>query len=198
MSAPGGLLAARRSPGGLLATCRHRADSSRRGGLRVKSAGGASRRTRCRCPSNTTRSQTHHRRYDGTGEKVAVDGTICFHQRWGSKPCYDGAPCKSAGCCVPVKAAVHWVRENALSAESSPKLTWTAMGLRADSARIYCRILWPCLVGALAVQSRGGIERIISFTMDFKPSVSVLFGHYSLPRRRILTKLGRAKFEKTT
>ena len=35
-------------------------------------------------------------------------------------------------------------------------------------------------------------------TMDFKPSVSVLFGHYSLPRRRILTKLGRTKFEKTT
>ena len=25
------------------------------------------------------------------------------------------------------------------------------------------------------------------FTMDFKPSLSVLFGHYSLPRRRILT-----------
>ena len=37
-----------------------------------------------------------------------------------------------------------------------------------------------------------------SSTMDFKPSVSVLFGHYSLPRRRILTKLGRTKFEKTT
>ena len=35
-------------------------------------------------------------------------------------------------------------------------------------------------------------------TMDFKPSVSVLFGHYSLPWRRILTKLGRTKFEKTT
>ena len=33
-------------------------------------------------------------------------------------------------------------------------------------------------------------------TMDFKPSASVLFGHYSLPRRRILTKLGRTKFEK--
>ena len=33
------------------------------------------------------------------------------------------------------KAAVHWVRVNALSAESSPKLTWDAMGLRADSAR---------------------------------------------------------------
>ena len=32
----------------------------------------------------------------------------------------------------------------------------------------------------------------------FKPSVSVLFGHYSLPRRRILIKLGRTKFEKTT
>ena len=43
------------------------------------------------------------------------------------------------------------------------------------------------------------VMRCISrFTMDFKPSVSVLFGHYSLPRRRILTKLGRAKFEKTT
>ena len=33
------------------------------------------------------------------------------------------------------KAAVHWVRVKELSAESSPKLTWTAMGLRADSAR---------------------------------------------------------------
>ena len=96
-------------------TCRHRADSSRRGGLRadssrrgglqVKSASGASRRTRCRCPSNTTRSQcgsTHHRRYDGTLEKVTVDGTVCFHQRWDSMPCYDGAPGKSDGCCVPV------------------------------------------------------------------------------------------------
>ena len=35
-------------------------------------------------------------------------------------------------------------------------------------------------------------------TMDFKPSVSVFFGHYSLPRRRIVTKLGRTKFENTT
>ena len=34
-----------------------------------------------------------------------------------------------------VKAAVHWVRVNALSAESSPNLTLAAMGLRADSAR---------------------------------------------------------------
>ena len=34
-----------------------------------------------------------------------------------------------------LKAAVHWVRVNALSAESSPKLTWDAMGLCADSAR---------------------------------------------------------------
>ena len=34
-----------------------------------------------------------------------------------------------------VKAAVHWVCVNALSAESSPKLTWDAMGLRAESAR---------------------------------------------------------------
>ena len=34
-----------------------------------------------------------------------------------------------------VKTAVHRVRVNALSAESSPKLTWNAMGLRADSAR---------------------------------------------------------------
>ena len=33
------------------------------------------------------------------------------------------------------KVAVHWVRVNALSAELSPKLTWDAMGLRADSAR---------------------------------------------------------------
>ena len=34
-----------------------------------------------------------------------------------------------------LKAAVHWVRVNALSAEASPKLTSDAMGLRADSAR---------------------------------------------------------------
>ena len=34
-----------------------------------------------------------------------------------------------------VKAAVHWVPVSAFSAESSPNLTWTAMGLRADSAR---------------------------------------------------------------
>ena len=33
---------------------------------------------------------------------------------------------------------------------------------------------------------------------DFKPSVSVLFGYYSLPWWRILTKLRRTKFEKTT
>ena len=31
-----------------------------------------------------------------------------------------------------IKAAVHWVRVNALSAESSPNLTLAAMGLRAD------------------------------------------------------------------
>ena len=37
--------------------------------------------------------------------------------------------------CRIVKAAVHWVRVNVLRAESSPKLTWDAMGLRADSAR---------------------------------------------------------------
>ena len=36
---------------------------------------------------------------------------------------------------TPVKAAVHWVRVNAFSAESSPNLAWAAMGLRADSAR---------------------------------------------------------------
>ena len=35
---------------------------------------------------------------------------------------------------VTLKAVVHWVRVNAFSAESSPKLTWDAMGLRADSA----------------------------------------------------------------
>ena len=34
-----------------------------------------------------------------------------------------------------IKAAVHWVRVSALSAESSPRLTWDSMGLRADSAR---------------------------------------------------------------
>ena len=34
-----------------------------------------------------------------------------------------------------LKAAVHWVRVSALSTESSPNLTWDAMGLRAHSAR---------------------------------------------------------------
>ena len=40
-----------------------------------------------------------------------------------------------AHCCL--KAAVHWVRVKALSAESSPKLTWDAMRLRGrtESAR---------------------------------------------------------------
>ena len=36
---------------------------------------------------------------------------------------------------IRLKAAVHWVRVSAFSAESSPNLTWDAMGLRADSAR---------------------------------------------------------------
>ena len=40
--------------------------------------------------------------------------------------------------------------------------------------------------------------KALETTMDFKPSVSVLFGHYSLPGPRILTKVGRTKFEKTT
>ena len=43
-----------------------------------------------------------------------------------------------------------------------------------------------------------GTDSTFQPTMDFKPSVSVLFGHYSLPRRRILIKPGRTKFEKTT
>ena len=43
-------------------------------------------------------------------------------------------------CLRKVKAAVHWVRVNALSAESSPKFTWDAMGLRADSARPGCAL----------------------------------------------------------
>ena len=39
------------------------------------------------------------------------------------------------GISIGLKAAVHWVRVNALSAESSPKLTLATMGLRAGSAR---------------------------------------------------------------
>ena len=36
---------------------------------------------------------------------------------------------------IQSNAAVHWVRVSAFSVESSPKLTWDAMGLRADSVR---------------------------------------------------------------
>ena len=53
------------------------------------------------------------------------------HERNGNRSGRDG----NEGVRDTVKAAVHWVRVNALSAESSPKLTWDAMGLRADSAR---------------------------------------------------------------
>ena len=38
---------------------------------------------------------------------------------------------------LPVKAAVHWDRLGYALAQSSPNLTWAAMGLRADSA---CRL----------------------------------------------------------
>ena len=48
-----------------------------------------------------------------------------------------GTQCGNVETYRTLKAAVHWVRVNALSAESSPKLTWDAMGLRADSA---CRL----------------------------------------------------------
>ena len=53
-------------------------------------------------------------------------------------PCEVGSasrPCAPARVTTLVKAAVHWVRVSAFSAESSPNLTWTAMGLRADSVR---------------------------------------------------------------
>ena len=46
------------------------------------------------------------------------------------------ATCGSSRQQLPLKAAVQWVRVGAFSAESSPKLTWDAMGLRADSARL--------------------------------------------------------------
>ena len=36
---------------------------------------------------------------------------------------------------MSVKVAVHWERLGCAMAQSSPNLTWTAMGLRADSAR---------------------------------------------------------------
>ena len=39
---------------------------------------------------------------------------------------------------VRVKAGVHWPRVSAISAESSPNLTWAAMRLRADSVRPQC------------------------------------------------------------
>ena len=49
---------------------------------------------------------------------------------------------------LTLKAAVHWVRVNAFSAGSSPNLTWAAMGLREDSARL----------SALAISTRVGYQ----------------------------------------
>ena len=46
-----------------------------------------------------------------------------------------GAPPAALESIDCLKAAVHWVRASAFSAESSPNLIWAAMGLRADSAR---------------------------------------------------------------
>ena len=56
----------------------------------------------------------------------------------------------------------------------------------------------PCCGGGRPGVEKGALVWMRMPTMDFKPSVSVLFGHYSLPGPRILTKLGRTKFEKTT
>ena len=53
-------------------------------------------------------------------------------------------------------------------------------------------------ISYVEIRYADSVHLLYLVTMDFKPSVSVLFGHYSLPRRRILTKLGRTKFEKTT
>ena len=60
-----------------------------------------------------------------------------------------------------LKAAVHWVRVNALSAESSPKLTCDAMGLRADSARTDSRS---------AESARNPISSHVKFGDDSAPS----------------------------
>ena len=46
-----------------------------------------------------------------------------------------GEDCGQGHTRLRLKAAVHWVRVNALSAELSPNLAWDAVGLRADSAR---------------------------------------------------------------
>ena len=61
----------------------------------------------------------------------------------------------------PLKAAVHWVRVNALSAESSLKLTWDAMGLRADSAR---------RLSVRAQSARNPIASHVNFDDDSAPS----------------------------
>ena len=73
---------------------------------------------------------------------------------------------------------------------------------------MYGRYTWLCfslsvsylanVFVSITVNMQNVGSYIIVPTMDLKPSVSVLFGHYSLPWRPILTKLGRTKFEKTT
>ena len=50
----------------------------------------------------------------------------------------------------------------------------------------YCSVIW------------GGAARCHLLWISNRLYISVLFGHYSLLRRRIVTKLGRTKFEKTT
>ena len=47
-------------------------------------------------------------------------------------------------------------------------------------------------ISSLGAAAQHNLRRalLVLSTMDFKPSVSVLFGQYSLPRRRIVTKLG--------
>ena len=72
---------------------------------------------------------------------------------------------------------------------------------------LYLQYYWAdlaqtCSLGSLAMSRILRLRLIHAMhaltTMDFKPSVSILFGHYSLPGPRILTKLQRTKFEKTT
>ena len=102
---------------------------------------------------------------------------------------------------------------------SGPDDLFTSSELRRDNTSRSVAVIWLSVGAVLGnVASSGGFNEssmfrwdclakcslsasalsLSSVTMDFKPSVSVLFGHYSLPWRRILTKLEQTKFQKTT
>ena len=65
---------------------------------------------------------------------------------------------------LTVKAAVHWVRVNAFSAESSPNLTWDAMGLRADWARRLSVRVEPLTRWGRAESARNPIAANVKFS----------------------------------